>query len=186
MALILASGSPRRRELMNLITPDYTVRTSNVDEHSIVADPPAHLAQSLALLKASAVAELCPGDIVMGCDTVVDCDGMVFGKPADEADALRMLRALSGRTHKVHTGVCVCGNGRRAATVETTQVQFAPIPEEELLAYVRTAEPYDKAGGYAIQGRAALWCCGIVGCYYNIMGLPVHRAAQLLRQFGAL
>ena len=98
MALILASGSPRRRELMALITPDYTVITSDVDEGKIAADTPAHLAQSLASAKARAVAKLHPADTVLGFDTVVDCGGEVFGKPQDEADALRMLRALSGRT----------------------------------------------------------------------------------------
>ena len=140
-------------------------------------------AQTLATAKAQAVAASHPEDLVLGCDTVVDCGGVVFGKPADEADALRMLRALSGRAHKVHTGVCVCRHGRSAATVETTVVHFSPIREEDLLAYVRTPEPYDKAGAYAIQGHAALWCAGIEGCYYNIMGLPVHRTAQLLRTF---
>ena len=119
MALILASGSPRRRELMALITPDYTVITSDVDEGKIAADTPAHLAQSLASAKARAVAKLHPADTVLGFDTVVDCGGEVFGKPQDEADALRMLRALSGRTHKVHTGVCICRGRRAAATVET-------------------------------------------------------------------
>ena len=183
MALILASGSPRRRELMALITPDYTVITSDVDEGKIAADTPAHLAQSLASAKARAVAKLHPADTVLGFDTVVDCGGEVFGKPQDEADALRMLRALSGRTHKVHTGVCICKGGRAAATVETTLVHFSTIVEDDLRAYVRTPEPYDKAGAYAIQGHAALWCAGIEGCYYNIMGLPVHRAAQLLREF---
>lgn len=152
MALILASGSPRRRELMALITPDYTVITSDVDEGKIAADTPAHLAQSLASAKARAVAKLHPADTVLGFDTVVDCGGEVFGKPQDEADALRMLRALSGRTHKVHTGVCICKGGRAAATVETTLVHFSPIVEDDLRAYVRTPEPYDKAGAYAIQG----------------------------------
>ncbi|MGN0983844.1 MAG: Maf family protein [Gemmiger sp.] len=185
MALILASGSPRRRELMQLITLDYRVVTSDVDESTIFAGTPSRLAQSLATAKARAVAAQCPGDIVCGFDTVVDCGGEVFGKPADEADALRMLRALSGRAHKVHTGVCLCRDGRAAATVETTVVHFSPIEEGDLLAYVRTPEPYDKAGAYAIQGHAALWCSGLEGCYYNIMGLPVHRAAQLLRQFTA-
>ncbi|MEE0800678.1 MAG: Maf family protein [Gemmiger sp.] len=186
MSLILASGSPRRRELMALITRDYRVVASDVDESRIRADSPAHLAQALATAKARAVAQEYPDDVVIGCDTVVDCDGEVFGKPRDEEDALRMLRALSGRTHRVHTGICVCRGTEAAATVETTAVQFAAIPEDELLAYVRTPEPYDKAGAYAIQGRAAVWCSGIAGCYYNIMGLPVHRLAQLLRQFGAL
>ena len=145
MALILASGSPRRRELMSLITPDYTVITSDVDETKIAADSPAHLAKALATAKARA--------------------------------------ALSGREHRVHTGVCICRGRRAAATVETTVVHFSPIAEDDLCAYVRTPEPYDKAGAYAIQGHAALWCAGIEGCYYNIMGLPVHRTAQLLREF---
>lgn len=183
MALILASGSPRRRELMALITPEYTVITSDVDEGKIAAGTPARLAQSLAAAKAQAVAAQHPQDIVCGFDTVVDCNGEVFGKPQDEADALRMLRALSGRAHKVHTGVCICKGSRAASTVETTLVHFAPIEEADLCAYVRTPEPYDKAGAYAIQGHAALWCAGIEGCYYNIMGLPVHRVAQLLREF---
>ena len=142
MALILASGSPRRRELMSLITPDYTVITSDVDETKIAADSPAHLAKALATAKARAVAEENPD-----------------------------------------TGVCICRGRRAAATVETTVVHFSPIAEDDLCAYVRTPEPYDKAGAYAIQGHAALWCAGIEGCYYNIMGLPVHRTAQLLREF---
>lgn len=183
MALILASGSPRRRELISLITPDYTVITSEVDETKIAADTPAHLAKALATAKACAVAEEHPDEIVCGFDTVVECEGEVFGKPKDEADALRMLRALSGREHRVHTGVCICCGRRAAATVETTIVHFSPIDEADLLAYVRTPEPYDKAGAYAIQGHAALWCAGIEGCYYNIMGLPVHRTAQMLREF---
>ena len=119
MSLILASGSPRRRELMALITQDYTVITSDVDESEITADTPAHLAQSLATAKAEAVAAAHPADTVCGFDTVVECDGAVFGKPRDEADALRMLRALSGRSHKVHTGVCVCRGGRKLACAES-------------------------------------------------------------------
>ena len=183
MSLLLASGSPRRRDLLALITRDYTVVPRAVDERRIAADSPAHLAGALAVAKAQAVAAAHPQDVVLGCDTIVDCDGQVFGKPRDEADAARMLRALSGRTHKVHTGVCVCQGSRKMAAVETTVVQFAPIAEEDLLRYIRTPEPYDKAGAYAIQGHAALWCTGIAGCYYNIMGLPVHRTAQLLANF---
>lgn len=130
MALILASGSPRRRELMSLITPDYTVITSDVDETKIAADSPAHLAKALATAKARAVAEEKPDDVVCGFDTVVECEGEVFGKPKDEADAVRMLRALSGREHRVHTGVCICRGRRAAATVETTVVHFSSIAEE--------------------------------------------------------
>ena len=184
MALILASASPRRRELMALVDPDFTVAVSDVDESAIRADTPAHLAQALAAAKAQAVAAAHPADTVLGFDTVVECEGRVFGKPHGKAEALAMLRALSGNAHRVHTGVCVCRGGTAAATVETTVVHFAPVPEPELAAYVDTAEPYDKAGGYAIQGRAARWCSGIEGCYYNIMGLPVHRAVQLLAQCG--
>ncbi len=189
MPLILASTSPRRRELMSLITDDFVVRTSDVDESALCADSPVHLARTLATAKAQAVARQNPGQIVLGFDTVVDCGGRVFGKPRDQADALRMLRALSGREHQVHTGVCLCtlpAPGQEAhmlACAETSTVHFAPIDEEDLAAYARTPEPYDKAGAYAIQGHAALWCTGIEGCYYNIMGLPVHRTAQLLRQF---
>ena len=184
MALILASNSPRRRELLALVTPAFTVRPSSVDESRITAPTPALLARELAAAKARDVAAACPGDIVLGSDTVVDCGGQVFGKPRNREDVLRMLRALSGRAHKVHTGLSVCAGGRTAATVETTTVHFAPIPEAQLQAYADTAEPYDKAGAYAIQGRAAVWCSGIEGCYYNIMGLPVPRTAQLLAAFG--
>ena len=172
MSLILASGSPRRRELMALITPNYTVAPSDVDESRITAATPAQLAQALAEAKALAVAQQHPDDTVIGCDTVVDCDGAVFGKPSGEEDAVRMLHVVHG--------------GKAYLATETTRVQFAPIEESDLLAYARTPEPYDKAGAYAIQGHAALWCSGIVGCYYNIMGLPVHRLAQVLRQAGAL
>ena len=177
---------PAAAELMALITPNYTVAPSDVDESRITAATPAQLAQALAEAKALVVAQQHPDDTVIGCDTVVDCDGAVFGKPSGEEDAVRMLHALSGREHKVHTGLCVVHGGKAYLATETTRVQFAPIEESDLLAYARTPEPYDKAGAYAIQGHAALWCSGIVGCYYNIMGLPVHRLAQVLRQAGAL
>ena len=179
MALILASGSPRRRELMALITPDYTVITSDVDEGKIAADTPAHLAQSLASAKARAVAEERPDDIVCGFDTVVECEGKVFGKPKDEADAVRMLHALSGREHRVHTGVCICCGRRAAATVETTIVHFSPIDEADLLAYVRTPEPYDKAGAYAIQACSAVVCRHrrVLLQHYGAAGPPHGTAA---------
>lgn len=182
MALILASGSPRRRELLGLITNDFTVQISEVDERAITAPNPAALAQKLAETKCLAVAADFPLDTVLGCDTVVDFDGEVFGKPKNARDARRMLKALSGRAHKVHTGVCVAKGDRVLAAVESTTVYFAPIPDDELEACLATEEPYDKAGGYAIQGRAARWCTGIAGCFYTIMGLPVHRVDQLLKE----
>ena len=184
MALILASGSPRRRELMSLITPEYTVITSELDETKIAADSPAQLAKALATAKARAVAEERPDDIVCGFDTVVECEGKVFGKPKDEADAVRMLHALSGREHRVHTGVCICCGRRAAATVETTIVHFSPIDEADLLAYVRTPEPYDKAGAYAIQGRGTFLVERIDGCYFNVVGLPLHRLSVMFAECG--
>ena len=144
MALILASGSPRRRELMALITPDYTVITSDVDEGKIAADTPAHLAQSLASAKARAVAKLHPADTVLGFDTVVDCGGEVFGKPQDEADASRMLRALSGRTRKrAHRRNLHLGRARLLAWRRRWCI-YSPIVERMTVrSYVRTPEPGD-------------------------------------------
>lgn len=180
MALILASASPRRRELLSLITKDFTVETSRVDEADITAPTPAKLAQALADAKCRAVAARHPEDIVIGCDTVVDYAGRVFGKPKDHEDALRMLRALSGAQHHVHTGVCIAFPGGEERFTVTTKVKFYPIEEAQLEAYAATGEPYDKAGAYAIQGGAAAFCEGLEGCYYNVMGFPVSRVARAL------
>lgn len=180
MALILASASPRRRELLSLITKDFTVETSWVDEAAITAPTPAKLAQALADAKCRAVAARHPEDIVIGCDTVVDYAGRVFGKPKDHEDALRMLRALSGAQHHVHTGVCIAFPGGEERFTVTTKVKFYPIEEAQLEAYAATGEPYDKAGAYAIQGGAAAFCEGLEGCYYNVMGFPVSRVARAL------
>ena len=183
MALILASASPRRRELLSLITKDFTVETSRVDEAAITAPTPAKLAQALADAKCRAVAARHPEDIVIGCDTVVDVNGEVFGKPHGVEDAKRMLRALSGAAHQVHTGVCVSRGGRTESFVDSCKVTFFPLSEEEIDFYASTKEPYDKAGAYAIQGRAALWLDRIEGDYYTIMGLPVSRTVQLVERF---
>ena len=183
MALILASASPRRRELLSLITKDFTVETSQVDEAAITAPTPAKLAQALADAKCRAVAAQHPEDIVIGCDPVVDYAGRVFGKPKDHEDALRMLRALSGAQHHVHTGVCISDGARTESFVDSCRVTFFPLGEEEIDFYASTAEPYDKAGAYAIQGRAALWLDRIEGDSYTIMGLPVSRTVQLLAHF---
>ena len=124
-----------------------------------------------------------PKTVVIGCDTVVDVKGEVFGKPHSPADAKRMLRALSGATHEVHTGVCISDGERTESFVDTCRVKFFSIPEAEIERYAATEEPYDKAGAYAIQGRAALWLDAIEGDYYTIMGLPVSRTIRLLQQF---
>lgn len=182
MAIILASASPRRRELMNLITADYQVEPSTLDESDITAETPALLAKALAAAKCNDIAKNHPADVTIGCDTVVDCGGEVFGKPKDHADAVRMLRALSGGTHAVHTGVCIRQGERVNNFVVTSEVSFFPLSEAEIAFYTDTKEPYDKAGAYAIQGRAALWLDQINGDYYNIMGFPVSRVAAALRE----
>lgn len=181
--LILASASPRRQELLGMITRDFTVKVSQVDESAITAPNPAALAQALGREKCLAVSRENPGALVLGCDTVVEFQGQVFGKPRDKEDARRMLTALSGQTHLVHTGVCLARDGRILSRVETSQVDFLPIDREDLEAYLDTPEPYDKAGGYAIQGHAALWCSAIRGTYFNIMGLPVCLVGQMLKHF---
>ena len=165
--IILASGSPRRKELLSLYT----------------TDTPAHLVEQLARGKCLAVVAQHPGAVVIGCDTVVDVGGEVFGKPHSKEDARRMLRALSGAAHQVHTGVCISDGVRTESFVDSCRVKFFSIPEEEIERYISTDEPYDKAGAYAIQGRAALWLDAIEGDYYTIMGLPVSRTIRLLEQF---
>ena len=170
MNLILASGSPRRRELLSLYTSDFAVCVSDFDESAVTAPTPARLVEELARGKCLAVSAQHPGAVV-------------FGKPHSPADAKRMLRALSGATHEVHTGVCISDGERTESFVDTCRVKFFSIPEAEIERYAATEEPYDKAGAYAIQGRAALWLDAIEGDYYTIMGLPVSRTIRLLQQF---
>lgn len=185
MELILASGSPRRKELLALVTPEFSVATSDVDESAISAPTPVLLVQKLAHAKCHAVAVQHPSACVLGCDTVVDVDGEVLGKPHDAADARRMMRLLSGRTHRVHTGVCLAVPGRPDDVFAcTSSVRFAALSEEEIEAYIATPEPYDKAGGYAVQGGAAKFVQGIEGCYHNIMGLPVSCVYTALKAAG--
>lgn len=182
MKLILASGSPRRRELLSLYTTDFEVCASDFDERAVQAESPAALAEALARGKCLAVSGQKPGCLVVGSDTVVELDGEVFGKPKDADDARRMLRALSGRTHQVHTGVCVSDGTTAESFVDTCKVTFFPIPEEELERCIASGEPFDKAGAYAIQGQAALWLDRLEGDYYTIMGLPVSRTVRLLER----
>ncbi len=181
--LILASGSPRRRELLSLYTTDFTVCVSDFDESAVTAPTPAQLVEQLAI-GASALQwqRQHPDAVVIGCDTVVDVDGAVFGKPHDAEDAKRMLRALSGQTHQVHTGVCIA-EGPQGELCGQLQGDLFPAGRGGNRAYAATPEPYDKAGAYAIQGRAALWLDRIEGDYYTIMGLPVSRTVQLLAHF---
>ncbi len=183
MQLILASQSPRRQELLRLITPDFTVCPADIDEAlGAGADLKSEVAR-LAAGKARAVAAQYPQAAVVGSDTLVVLDGRALGKPADTAEARRMLGLLSGRTLEVLTGVASYGPGRVMLTDTTvTRVRFAPLSDQEIEAYVASGEPMDKAGAYGIQGLGARFIEGIEGDYYSVMGLPVRRLYVLMRQ----
>lgn len=184
--LVLASASPRRRELMGIITSGFDFDSADIDEAAVKADKPDKLVEALAEEKAGAVFERRPGDVIIGADTVVALEGEIFGKPADEADAMRMLRALSGREHEVWTGVCVLSANIREVFSVRTGVAFLPISDKQIENYVKSGDPMDKAGAYGIQGGAALFISGISGDYYNVMGLPVSRLNERLCGLGLL
>lgn len=180
--LILASASPRRAELLRNAGISFTVDPAHVPEEPSPGELPLAYAQRLARDKALAVLARHPEDTVVGADTVVVVDEHLLEKPSDAEDAARMLHLLSGRTHEVITGVCVANCGFEQTEAEVTQVSFAPISDDEIAAYIRTGEPMDKAGAYAIQGIASRWAKRIDGCYFNVVGLPVPRVYKLLRQ----
>jgi septum formation protein len=179
--LVLASRSPRRRELLARAGIDFVVRPAEVDESVLAGESPAEHVRRLALAKAQAVSAA-PGEVVLGADTVVVVDDTILGKPAGAADAVRMLRMLSGREHLVLTGICLRGNGRLIEDCETTRVHFVELSEQEIGSYVASGEPMDKAGAYAIQGLASKFIDRIEGCYFNVVGLPVARLWRCLRQ----
>jgi septum formation protein len=187
--LILASASPRRRELLAQAGYAFTVEAADVDESERAGESPAAYVQRLAEEKAQAVfarhaAEVEAGGplVVLGADTTVVCDGEILAKPADADDAMRMLRRLSGRTHEVLTGVAAVTRAGTSSGVETTEVTFSEIPEAELALYCATHEPMDKAGAYGIQGYAARWIPRIDGDYFNVMGLPIARVVGLIEE----
>lgn len=180
--LILASGSPRRRELLGKLDIPFSVVVSECDETLPEGVPAESAAEMLAVRKAAAVAKLHPDAVVIGADTTVILDDEILGKPADEADCKRMLNALSGRMHKVITGVGIFWPGGSLSFSDETSVQFYPLTDAEIATYAASEEPYDKAGAYGIQGQGALLVAGIHGDYYNVMGLPVARLARQLKQ----
>ena len=186
MNIILASTSPRRRELLGQMgIGAFSIVSPEVDEHVPGHPAPAALVEELSARKAGAVAEKSGGDgLVIAADTVVALDGAVLGKPRDEEGAFAMLSALSGREHRVYTGVTVRQGERVLTAHEETAVRFRPLAPEEIRAYIATGEPMDKAGAYGIQGLGALLVEGIVGDYFNVMGLPVFRLGQMLGGFG--
>ncbi len=181
MKIILASGSPRRRELLAMTGLNFDVVTSDADETIPEGTDPAVAALALCERKALSVAQLasCRGSIVIGADTIVSLDGQKFGKPKDELDAYCMLSALSDRTHTVYTGVAIVNTDLTVNKfVESTEVHFYPLSDQQIRDYIATGEYSDKAGGYAIQGGGAVFISGIIGDYYNVMGLPIGRLMQ--------
>ncbi|MDI6710546.1 MAG: Maf family protein [Thermoanaerobacterales bacterium] len=184
--LILASSSPRRRELLKGLGLDFTVFACDVDESIDAGGAPAPQVEALALRKARAVAGRLDCGLVIGADTVVVLGGRILGKPADAREAAAMLRDLEGASHEVYTGVAVveAGSGRAVVDHERTVVRFRSLTEAEIAAYVATGEPLDKAGAYGIQGIGAFLVAGIEGCYTNVVGLPLGRLTELLRVFG--
>jgi septum formation protein len=187
--LILASASPRRRELLAQAGLKFTVSPANLNEDRLPDEAAAAYVQRLAEEKALAVwnahkAEDTPDDplIILGADTCVVSDGHILGKPADAADVRRMLQLLSGRTHAVLTGLAAISAQKTVRDVEITHVTFNRLNDRDIAQYIASGEPLDKAGAYAIQGRAARWIPRIEGCYFNVVGLPIARTVALLEE----
>lgn len=178
--LILASASPRRHELLLAAGIDHIVRPSSVPEDRGPGESPREFVQRIAEAKARAVIS-CPGDIVLGADTVVCLGEEIFGKPASDEDAARMLRRLSGCDHEVYTGICILSGARRILDLSITRVSFADLTEDDVQGYTRSGEPRDKAGAYAIQGLASKFVRSIEGSYHNVVGLPVSLVYLHLR-----
>ncbi len=181
--VVLASQSPRRRELLGLLFEHFEVHACETDESLPDGIAPDKAVERLALQKAQAVAPAYPGRLVIGADTIVVLDGAILGKPRDEADAARMLGLLSGRCHAVHTGVALIRDGKTRRFSCRTAVHFAALSPKEIEWYVHTGEPMDKAGAYGIQGYGARFIEGIEGDYFNVMGLPVNRLYREIGEF---
>ena len=185
--LLLASTSPRRRELLAQLGVAFEVLAVAVDERPLAAELPADHVCRLALSKARAgAAKAAPGDCVLGADTVVVLDGEIFGKPAHAGHAAEMLRRLSGRTHAVLSAVACLHEGAHELRLSESRVTFRPLAAAEIAAYCATGEPLDKAGAYAIQGRAAAFIRHLEGSYSGVMGLPLYETAELLTAAGVL
>lgn len=185
MKIILASKSPRRKEILQTLGFEFEVVTADTDESSTETDPRA-LTRDLAERKGREVAKaITQKDVlVISCDTVVWCDGKILGKPKDEADATAMLKLLSGRKHTVTSGLSLSFNGETVTDSEDTDVYFAELSNDFIDKYVASGDPMDKAGGYAVQGVASMWIDKLDGCYFNVVGLPVRLLCRLLEQSG--
>jgi septum formation protein len=185
--LVLASGSPRRRELLEMIGLEFELVVPDVHEASPHESEPSRFVTEIALAKAQSVSAGVKDALVLGADTVVVLDGRILGKPRDESDAAGMLRALSGRTHEVYTGLALVDTrtGLTKSGFERSEVTMKKLTEEEVARYVATREPADKAGSYGIQGLGAVLIEHIKGCYFNVMGLPLARFYQMLEEFSS-
>ena len=188
MNLILASQSPRRKEILENLGLSFEIVVANADESSALTDPRA-LVELLSRRKAAAVRERLlaegrdlSGTVILASDTVVAVNGQILGKPRDADDARRMLHLLSGRAHQVVSGICLWGPNGEGVDHEVTEVEFDPLDEATIDAYIAKAQPYDKAGAYAIQGLASAYIRGIRGDYFNVVGLPVHATCRLYRK----
>ncbi|MBC5788265.1 Maf family protein [Clostridium facile] len=181
--MILASKSPRRKELIQRICKDVKIIPSGVDESLVAQKPVEYFAERLARAKADQVAQEHPDELVVGCDTVVILDGEVLGKPENKQHTFEMLSRLSGNTHKVITGVAMIQGDKTASFSEITEVTFYQLTEQEIKDYIDTNEPFDKAGGYGIQGQGCLLVKKINGDYYNVVGLPVSKLSRELNLF---
>ena len=184
MGIILASASPRRRELLNLLGVDFTVKCSEIDEFIDAGLPVADEIKRLSYEKAAAVSRDFPDDIIIAADTAVTLDGKVFGKPKDSDEAFLMLKTLSGKTHEVITGVTVKRGEKTDTRAAVTKVNFRHLTDKEIKSYIATGDPFDKAGGYALQGISCIFATGISGDHFNVYGLPVGMLADMLRGFG--
>lgn len=184
--MILASGSPRRKELLQMLEVPFEVLVSDTEE-IITKNEPAEVTKELSYQKAMAVAEQVEEGIIIGADTVVSIDGKILGKPADTEEAREMIYKLQGKSHMVYTGVTVIAKSgdmvSASSFAEGTKVNVAPMTENEIEAYISTDEPYDKAGAYGIQGLFGKFIEGIEGDYFNVVGLPVHRLYEELKKF---
>ena len=181
MSIILASQSPRRKELLGLFRIPFTIRVADIDETMDPGSAPFDEVARVSRKKAEAIPRE-PGDLVIAADTIVVCDGKILGKPTSKEDACRTLTQLSGRAHQVMTGMTLLRDDRCISCTEVTEVFFRPLTAQQIEAYVQTGDPMDKAGSYGIQGGAALFVEKLCGDYYNVMGLPVCQLGKLMEQ----
>jgi septum formation protein len=181
--LILASTSPRRKELLELAQIPFTIRNQTMDESIITTDEPSQKAEQLAIHKASHVASENQHEVIIAADTVVAYRGKIYGKPKNHNDAFQMLSNLSGDKHEVYTGVAIQSIDKTISFVEKTIVEFWPLTKEEINAYISTNDSFDKAGAYGIQSQGAVLVKQIMGDYYNVVGLPISRVVRELKAF---